>query len=121
MRRPSNQAHQNLKSITMPSLEAESHGIPAVAAFKTLLDEVLQRARTVKQSSSIEPALNKSDFEDLQTRLWEVFSPAGAPTAEESGDKKRARRFAIIETAARDTLSTLIVSRQRDSHGIAAR
>lgn len=98
----------------MPSRGAKSYGIPAVAAFKGLLDELLQRAHSVKPSSSIEPALKRPDFEDLQTQLREVFPTAEPAAGKDKGDNRRARRFAIIETAARDTLSTLIVGGQRD-------
>lgn len=101
---------QSANSVTMPSLEAESHGIPAVASFKVLLDELLQHAQTVKASSSIEPPLKRTDFEDLQTKLRDVFPMADPSVEEGKGDKKKARRFAVIETAARDTLSSLIVS-----------
>lgn len=113
-RKSANQTRRTLKAIAMPSPEVESYGIPAVAAFKDLLDELLQQARTVKPSSSVDPALKKSDFEDIQTRIWEVFRTVEQSAGEESSDKEnKARRFAIIETAARDTLSALIVSRQR--------
>lgn len=96
----------------MPSLRADSRGIPAVAAFKGLLDELLQRAHTVKPLPSIEPALKRTDFGDLQAKLRNVF-PTADPATEEKGDSKRAKRFAVIETAARDTLSTVVVSEQR--------
>ena len=93
----------------MPSAQGQSYGIPAVAAFQGLLSELLQQARVVKPVTTIEPSLKKSDFENLQARLSKVFAES-AEGEDDGGDFKKTRRFAIIETAARDTLSHLIVS-----------
>jgi THO complex subunit 1 len=95
----------------MPLLEVQSHGIPSVAVFGEFLLELLNQAETLKPAGSIEPALEKSDFEHLQTRLSQALSGVGPADAEKPGDTKKGNRFAIIETAARDTFSNLIVSR----------
>lgn len=86
----------------MPSAVTEAHGVTQVATVTDILNESLRHARTVKPTSSIEPALNKSDFEFLLTRLTPVFA---------SADK--ARRYAVIETAARDIFTNSIVRPSR--------
>ena len=88
----------------MPSAINEGHGVPQVAAVEDLLNESLDHARIVKPTFSIEPPLNKSDFEALFTRLPSVFANA---VIGQIPDK--ARQYAIIETAARDLFSNLIV------------
>ena len=82
----------------------------AIAAFTTLLEHFLSEAEASKQTSAIEPALRKSDFDDLSGRITrtavDVVSPAveGARPANDKG-----QQFAIIETAARNIFSHLIV------------
>lgn len=93
----------------MPSFEMEDPLIVGVDAVDSLFDELLQYAETVKQTTSIDPALTKADFEDLSARLGQALAPAGQ-NGEETGDLSKARRFAIIETVARDKFSNLIVS-----------
>lgn len=96
---------------TMPSLEIQSPVVPGVSAVDSLLEELLQHAEIVKQTASIEPALATSDFEDLPARLIQALAPTGSPEdTDENGDISKARRFAIIETVARDKFSNLIVS-----------
>jgi THO complex subunit 1 len=95
----------------MPSLEMENPIVPGVSAVSSLLEELLQHAEIVKQTTSIEPALATSDFEDIPARLAQALAPAGSPEdTDENGDLSKARRFAIIETVARDRFSNLIVS-----------
>lgn len=94
----------------MPSAITEGHGVPQVTAVEDLLIEALDHARIVKPTSSIEPALNKSDFETLLARLVPVFT--SAPTGQASD---RARQYAVVETAARDLFSNLIVRQSRKS------
>ncbi|KAJ4162478.1 hypothetical protein NW754_013906 [Fusarium falciforme] len=53
----------------MAVLCADNPAAPAVAAFDALLGGFLQRRRRVKEVSTIEPALNKSDFDDLSGRV----------------------------------------------------
>lgn len=94
--------------------------ISGVSAVHTLLEELLQHVETIKQTASIEPALAKSDFDDLSGRLARALaSAASSGDINENGDLTKARRFAIVETVARDKFSNLIVSgggRQR--HGV---
>jgi hypothetical protein len=96
------------QAVGMPSATVESHGIATVAAFGSFLDDLLAQASAVKTTSSVDPPLNKSDFEDLQGRLNEVLSSKQSPS-ESNADAKRTQRFAIIETAVRDTFGNLIV------------
>jgi THO complex subunit 1 len=94
----------------MPSLEVETHTVPGVAAVGGFLGKLLSHAETVKPSSTIEPALEKADFDDLQNRLSAILPATDLTPGEESADQKKAHRFAIIETAVRDLFSNLVVS-----------
>lgn len=94
----------------MPKTASAGDGIKAVASFRAFLEETLARAESVKPTSAIEPALDKSDFPDLQARLSQALGPE-LIQADDSTDPKRFQRFAVIETAVRDTFSDLIVSR----------
>ena len=87
----------------MAAQDTDNPAAPAIAAFTTLLEEFLSQAETAKQTSTIEPALSKSDFEDLSGRVSKTAAE-GAKLANDKG-----RQFAIIETAARDIFSHLIV------------
>ncbi|KAM7197852.1 THO complex subunit 1 [Rhypophila sp. PSN 637] len=97
----------------MPSAVSPSDGIPAVASVKEFLNNLLARAESIK-STSIEPALEKSDFPDLILALNDVLGP-GLSQASDSTDPNRVRRFAIIEAAARDTFTNLIATTSIDS------
>lgn len=106
--------HSTTAATGMPSLEMEDPVIPGVSAVHSLLEELLQHAETIKQTAAIEPALVKSDFDDLSGRLARALAPSGSSGgADENGDVTKARRFAIVETVARDKFSTLIVSWER--------
>lgn len=97
----------------MPLLIAEDgNGIAAVASFAALLDQLLARAESVKPTSDIEPALDQSDFPDLRVHLSDALG-AELSQGDDTTDPKRAQRFAVIETAVRDTFSNLVVSRSR--------
>lgn len=89
----------------------DSHGIASVAAAGGFLDDLLSRADSVKQSASIEPPLEESAFDDLRRTLSDTLGYDAA--AEEPADLKKAQRFAVIETAVRDTFKSLIVSSPR--------
>ncbi|KAK4233478.1 THO complex subunit 1 transcription elongation factor-domain-containing protein [Achaetomium macrosporum] len=89
----------------MPSATMDSHGISGVAAVGTFLDNLLERAGSVKQTASIEPPLEKSDFDDLRRQLSDAFGYD--VTAEDPADTKRTQRFAVIETAVRDTFKSV--------------
>ncbi|KAM7223622.1 THO complex subunit 1 [Rhypophila decipiens] len=97
----------------MPSAVSPSDDIPAVASVKEFLNNLLARAESIK-STSIEPALEKSDFPDLILALNDVLGP-GLSQANDSTDPHRVRRFAIIEAAARDTFTNLIATTSIDS------
>jgi hypothetical protein len=94
----------------MPSATIDSHGVSGVAAAAAFLDTLLERAESVKRTASIEPPLEKSDFDDLRQQLSDALGYELPP--DESADSKRTQRFAVIETAVRDTFESLIVSRR---------
>lgn len=92
----------------MPSATDDSHGVEAVASVRRFLDQLLSRAEVVKQTASVEPPLLDSDFGDLRSQLADILGPP-PPATESEADPKKVQRFAIIETATRDTFSDLIV------------
>lgn len=81
------------------------HGVQAVDAFGGILRDMLGRAKSVKQTITVEPPLNKSDIIDLSAQLDPTF-----PSASSQELKKRIQ-YAIVETAVRDTFNNLLVSR----------
>ena len=91
----------------MPSAISDGPGLPQVAAVEALLRESLGHAQMLKPASSIEPALNKSDFESLLTTLPTLFTNLPNLSTGQTSDK--ARQYAVVETAARDIFSNLIV------------
>ncbi|KAK5653133.1 hypothetical protein OQA88_9232 [Cercophora sp. LCS_1] len=91
----------------MPSATIDSHGVEAVASVRDFLDQVLSRADSVKQTASVEPPLLESDLGDFRSQLASILGPPSGPN-EAGVDPKKVQRFAIIETAARDTFSYLI-------------
>ncbi|KAK4124004.1 hypothetical protein N657DRAFT_645619 [Parathielavia appendiculata] len=99
----------------MPSATIDSHGIPGVAAAARFLDELLERAESVKRTASIEPPLDKSHFDDLRRQLNDALGCDF--TAEESVDARKLQRFAVIETAVRDTFKSLIATTPIESPG----
>ncbi|KAK1464441.1 guanylate kinase [Colletotrichum cuscutae] len=90
----------------------QRHEVPGVVAFAKLLDGLLARSMEVKSTPTIEPALQKADFGDLQEQLARVLSIPGV--SEENGVgiaiQNKAQQFAIIETAVRDMFSNLIAT-----------
>lgn len=94
----------------MAAQDADNPAAPAIAAFTTLLEDFLSQAETSKQTSTIEPALRKSDFDDLSGRITKTAADIASSTV---GSVKTAsdkgQQFAIIETAARNIFSHLIV------------
>jgi len=94
----------------MSKVASASDGIKAVvASFGAFLQDTLARAESVKPTSAIEPALDKSDFPELQAQLSQALGPELIQT-DDSTDPKKFQRFAVIETAVRDTFGDLIVS-----------
>ncbi len=99
---------------TMPSLEVDSHGVAAVADFVGLLQDLLRRSEAVKQTTTIEPALRKTDFDDLPGQVSRLFADLQPkPSADIDSGRKRQRQYAVIETAVREVFSVLVVSRSR--------
>ncbi len=94
----------------MPSLEVEDYGVPAVAAFTTLLESLLERAQVLKPTGAIEPALVRADLDDLQGRMLSAFADVEVRPADGAEGRKKTRQYAIIETAVRAVFSDLIVS-----------
>ncbi len=65
-----------------------------------LLDEMLEAASIIKQTSTIEPPLNKSDLAEFFERVPSIFPPTSSPES-----KKH-----IVETAAQEIFNNLLVS-----------
>lgn len=66
----------------MTALNDENAGVATVASFRSLLSALLDEASAVKQASTVEPALNKSDFEDLLGRVSLALSALGGSIAD---------------------------------------
>ena len=92
----------------MPSATTDAPGLSQVAVVDTLLKESLDYAQSLKPTSSIEPALNKSDFESLLNSLSTVFANTSSGQVYD-----KPRQYAVVETAARDIFSNLIVRPNR--------
>ncbi|RCI13739.1 hypothetical protein L249_7948 [Ophiocordyceps polyrhachis-furcata BCC 54312] len=86
-------------------LFAFSNGGRGCVGKQDLLRQLLDEA---PQTSSIEPALNQSDFENLFGRVAESLASDG--DASRSREAAKTHQFAIIETAARDVFDRLIAS-----------
>ncbi|KAF4442491.1 nuclear matrix p84 [Fusarium acutatum] len=100
----------------MAAQEIDNPAAPAIAAFTTLLEEFLSQAETAKPTSAIEPALRKSDFDDLSGRVSRTADDVSSPAAEGAASTiDKGRQFAIIETAARNIFSQLIATTTIDS------
>ncbi|KAF5672866.1 hypothetical protein FHETE_3585 [Fusarium heterosporum] len=100
----------------MAAQDTDNPAAPAIAAFSTLLQDFLSQAETAKSSPTIDPALRKSDFDDLSGRVSKTAADVLSQTV---GDVRSAsdkgRQFAIIETAARNIFSHLIATTTIDS------
>ncbi|ROT42796.1 guanylate kinase [Sodiomyces alkalinus F11] len=100
---------------------AHSDRVPAVTEFAVLLDDLLTHASQTKPAS-IDPALHKSDFGDLDGRISAMFR-SDAPGDQENGiadtspKKDKTRQFAVIETAVRSLFDHLIATTAIDSPG----
>ncbi|KAI0010273.1 THO complex subunit 1 transcription elongation factor-domain-containing protein [Xylariaceae sp. FL0662B] len=99
----------------MPSAKSSGHQVSQVTAFSELLRESLDHARTIKPTASIEPPLNKADFEDLLARLPTVFPCASQDYVSETLGSEKARQYAVAETAARDVFISLVSGTSIDS------
>lgn len=101
----------------MPIATHGDHGIPAVAACATFLDDALERAENVKDTASIEPPLTKAEFGDVSAQLSAIFDEKLGPLetvegedASAKAEQRKIRTYAMFETAARELFSHLIVS-----------
>ena len=80
------------------------HGVQKVGVFGRLLEEMMHRAQKVKNTDTVEPALSKSNFDDLIEKLeTEFYLDAKSSDLRKPG-------FAIIESAVRDRFNNLLVS-----------
>lgn len=75
----------------------------AVNLCKGLLGDMLAQANEVKRTNGIEPPILKADIEEEFRRLQEI------PSFAEGRDSKKSTRYAVIETAVRDTFIDLLV------------
>ena len=80
------------------------HGVQGVDEFKMLLLEILQQAEVIKQSSTVEPPVAKSDLDGLFERVERDFF-SYATTLE-----LRKRKHAVIDAAVRETFNSILVS-----------
>ncbi|KAG6001568.1 hypothetical protein E4U21_004086 [Claviceps maximensis] len=105
----------------MPALAAENPGVPLVASFDLLLNELLNEAAEAKPTPTIEPTLKKTNFNNVAARISSCLSSHGATdtdtdadsTAVQSAgsrDAAKSQQFAVIETAARHLFVQLIAS-----------
>lgn len=94
----------------MPKAVPARYGIKAVVSVGAFLEDILSHAQFVKPTSAIEPALNESDFPDIQAQLCQALGPDYIQT-DDGTDPKKLRRFAVIETVVRDEFCDLVVSR----------
>ncbi|KAH6969793.1 THO complex subunit 1 transcription elongation factor-domain-containing protein [Fusarium avenaceum] len=100
----------------MAAQDTDNPAAPAIAAFTTLLEGFLSQAETAKSSSTVDPALRKSDFDDLSGRVSRTAADvSGQADGEVKSASDKARQFAIIETAARNIFSHLIATTTIDS------
>jgi THO complex subunit 1 len=83
------------------------HAVQAVDVFTGILKELLQRAEEAKPTDTVEPPLNKADFEDILERVEATCFPA-AGTLEQ-----RKQKHAAIDTAIRNKFNELLVSLHR--------
>jgi hypothetical protein len=109
------------------------YGLPIVAQFGELLQQMLRKADEANTTDSIEPPIGKSDLGETFERINVVFPAAEAlsqvneeetpeerrqrAAAEKKRDSKKRNQYAIIETAARDTFNKLLVSSKSGEDG----
>ncbi|KAK2594215.1 hypothetical protein QQS21_008057 [Conoideocrella luteorostrata] len=99
----------------MPALAIENPGVSLVARASSLLDDLLAEAAAAKPTTTIEPTLKKSYFNDLSGRISACTASHGdIGTNEEASSGRqeslKTHQFAIIETAARDLFGQLIAT-----------
>ncbi|KAI1085842.1 THO complex subunit 1 transcription elongation factor-domain-containing protein [Whalleya microplaca] len=99
----------------MPSAKHSGHEVAQVTAFSSLLRQSLDHARVIKPAASIEPPLNKADFEGLLAQLPTIFPCASPDYVSDSLGAEKARQYAVIETASRNVFISLVVRTSIDS------
>lgn len=101
----------------MPSAIGNVYEIPAIALVSDLFHDLLERASRVKTTATIEPPLNKADFEDLPARLAQALPTTKTEGTNEDGSPTRdkAQTYAVIETVVRNIFNGFIVSGSEDT------
>ncbi|GJC95525.1 guanylate kinase [Colletotrichum higginsianum] len=100
----------------MPAaVTSDRHQMPGVIAFAELLDDLLARSMEVKSTPTIEPALQKIDFGDLDDQLARVLTTPEQQNGTEIATQNKAQQFATIETAVRNMFSNLIATTSIES------
>ena len=84
------------------------HGVQGVSAFGEILGEMIKRAEQVKKTTTVEPALVKSDFTDILARLNSRFQ-LSVQTLE-----AKKRTHTIFDQAFRDRFNVFLVSIDRE-------
>ncbi|KAK1999863.1 guanylate kinase [Colletotrichum falcatum] len=93
------------------------HQVPGVVAFTELLGDLLSRSMEVKSAPTIEPALQKADFGDLDEQLGCVLMTPQQENGVGVAIPNKAQQFATIETAVRNLFSNLIATTPIESPG----
>ncbi|KAK3989470.1 THO complex subunit 1 transcription elongation factor-domain-containing protein [Cladorrhinum sp. PSN332] len=96
----------------MPATIIDNHGIKAVARAGAFLEDLLRVADSVKQTSSLEPPLIESDFENIEEQFNAIYD---SELTSNDAAEARIQRFAIIETAVRETFKNLVAATVIDS------
>ncbi|KZL87069.1 guanylate kinase [Colletotrichum incanum] len=91
------------------------HQVPGVVAFTKLLNGLLARSVKVKSTPTIEPALQKTDFGNLDEQLARVLTTPEQENGASVAIQNKAQQFATIETAVRNMFSNLIANTPIDS------
>ncbi|GJC86800.1 THO complex subunit 1 [Colletotrichum liriopes] len=86
------------------------HQVPGVVVFTELLDGLLARSLEVKSTPTIEPALQKTDFGNLDEQLARVLTTPEQENGASVAIQNKAQQFATIETAVRNMFSNLIAT-----------
>ncbi|KAH9906171.1 THO complex subunit 1 transcription elongation factor-domain-containing protein [Xylariomycetidae sp. FL2044] len=99
----------------MPSATNPDYEVPQVDAVVNLLKDCLEYASTVKTSTTVDPPLAKSHFEDFLARLQDIFSRPSSNSVPENANVDRVRQYAVVETASRNVFSNIIARTSIDS------
>lgn len=80
------------------------HAVDAVEVFQVLLQEMLDKANTAKQTHDLEPALARSDLIDILKKVDSIDYLA------RPAEGNKSYRYAVIETAVRAVFNVFLVS-----------